>query len=418
MRTLTITLAVLMAAAAFAQAPFPDPVWGTRPEAFSAKSLSLGRTFMVHQTGPAALMGNPASMTAQQSQWRIDISADVSRVKETRSYPFYDAFDGVLGYNNYAVNDHLYSKLDGGVSFRPKLETVESLVLSAGSYSAYRFDYRYHEEVRDRYSSGGIQDRRLGENRLDIEGDLRSVSFGAAVKAKIPLSLGASLSLLGGEWSYLKGTYYTNPDSVDKINRVEYAPEGSPAEFTIGAAYEISERVTVAGRALMPTGDFEFEQEGTFSSAAGEETGSGNMTITYPSHYGLAVQYRPRNEFRPVLNLEGEIHTYSDIADGFDDTFELRAGIEQMVVPGSPVRVGFVYYTSPVEKERATTLFTAGVGFILDKLTGDFAIEVGKLNYTEVDLFPQALFGDDNRTDFDQVETALFRGMITLGWAL
>ncbi len=78
--------------------------------------------------GSAALMGNPATLADQNKpDWNIGVSADVSRIKETRSYPFYDAFDGVLGYNNYALNDHVYSKVDGGAAYRMKQEQLESM---------------------------------------------------------------------------------------------------------------------------------------------------------------------------------------------------------------------------------------------------------------------------------------------------
>lgn len=422
MRSLPLLLISSLAVTAFAQSPLPDPVVGTRPEAFSARSLGLGRSFVTTETGPAALLGNPATMAQQDSRWVIDLSGDVSRVREIRKYPFYDSFDGVLGYNNYAVNDHLYSKLDGGAAFRVPTAAVRSLVVAAGSYSAYRFDYRYHEEVRDRYASGGLQDRKLGENRLDITGDLRSITLGAAARMHGPLSLGFSFSMLSGEWTYEKSTYYATADSLDIPGLVEYSTDGMPAEAVFGAAWELTPRVTLGARALLPTGDFKFTQDVVrdefFAGVDSVAIGSGTIRATYPGHYAAGVQYRPRSEFRSLLSLECEYHTYSAVSDRYDDSFAIRAGAEQAVLPGAPVRIGFIYATSPLNKERATTLFTAGIGFRLQKLSGDFGVEIGKMSYLESDLFPQRLFGDDNRTDFDRVETALFRGLISLRYTL
>ena len=165
MRTLFAFLATAVFALSVSAEPlYPDPQVGARPGAFSARSMSLGHTFLTSQTGAAALMGNPATLAAQEMTLRVEGGADLSRIKEVRKYPFYDAFDGVLGYNNYATNDRLYSKFEGGVAWKVPNEMVQSFVLSAGTYSAYRFDYRYSEEVRDRFMAGGIQDRRLGEN--------------------------------------------------------------------------------------------------------------------------------------------------------------------------------------------------------------------------------------------------------------
>jgi len=418
MRFVTVMCCLLLAAAVFAQSPTPDPLLGTRTGAFSARSLSLGHTFLTDESGPASLLGNPATLTRQEKPWRIDLSADIARVKETRKYPFYDSFEGILNYNNYAMNDHLYSKLDGGLAWRAPTKLVESLVVSAATYSVYGFDYRYHEEVRNRYYSGGIQDLKLGENRLDVTGDLRSISLGAAAKSFGPTAVGFGVNLLMGEWSYEKGVFYADPDSANIVSHAEYSPNGTPAEVTFGATYEVNPRVMLGVRALVPTGDFKFDQNATNIHGDTVATSTGTVTVTYPSHFAVGVEYRPQSEFRPVLLLEGEIHTYSDVSDLYDNTFEIRAGAEQEVVSGAPVRFGFVYASAPEDKMHARTMFTAGIGFRLQKLAGDFALELGKMNYQAWDMFPQSLYGDTDRTDIDRVETALFRALVTFRYDL
>ena len=423
MRTLLVLLASAVLAGAVCGEPLsPDLQVGTRPAAFSARSLGLGHTFLISQTGAAALLGNPATLAAQDTGWRFEGGADLTRIKEVRKYPFYDAFDGVLGYNNYAVNDHLFSKFNCGLSWTMPNEFVKSLVLAVGTFSTYNFDYRYLEEVRDRYSSGGIQDRRLGQNRLTVTGDLRSLSVGAAAQMHGPLTLGFSWNGLFGDWVYVKGTYYDdvylNPDSFNVVNRVSYRPEGVPSELAVGGTYEINPRVTVGARALFPAGDFKFKQTGTLRTGVSETTAEGSVTVSYPAHYAVGVQYRPQSEFRPLLLLEGEVHTYSRVSDLYDDTFEIRAGAEQEVVPGAPVRVGFVYATSPEDKNRAGSIFTAGIGFHQGRFSQDMGIEFGRINYISPDLFPQSLFGDTDRSDEDRVETAQLRLLLTLKYEL
>lgn len=433
MRTfLLFSFSFLISHFTFAQSPFPDPIVGTRPEAFSSRSLGLGRTFMTAETGAPALLGNPATLAASFDErklslaaaecgpWLVDLSGDVTRVKESRSYPYYDSFEGVLGYNNYAINDHLFSKLDIGLAWLVPQDQLTNLVLSGGSYSTYRFDYRYHEEVRNRYSNGGIQDMKLGDNRLDVNGDLRSLSLGAAAQEDC-WSMGVAVSMLTGNWTYNKQTLYTDnyPDAgvSQLVNEVDYSTKGMPAEFNVGLEYQVSERVALGGRALIPTGNYKFNFDGR--SFVGDEvsTASGTTEVTYPAHYGLGVEFHPQHEFRPRLFLEGEIHTYRDVQENYDNTFEIRAAAEQQIMPGSPVRLGFVYYTAPDQKDRANTFFTAGIGFHIQRLTTDFGVEVGKINYNESDRFPQSLFGDTDRTDNDRVETALFRGLATLKYS-
>jgi hypothetical protein len=391
--------------------------------------MSLGHCLLTDETGPASLMGNPATLANQQTRWCLDLNGDVSRVKESRKYPYYDAFQAVLGYNNYAINDHLYSRLDGGAAFRIPSLAKHDVVVSVGTYSAYRFDYTYHEEVRNRYTGGGIQDLKLGENRLDVAGDLRSVSVGAAGTTG-PFALGFSASGLFGSWTYERGVFYADSFAAEDagltdlayVDRAKFRPKDMLAEFAVGSMIHVSDRVQVGLRALMPSGDFAVKQEvsqNNYSAIIDSTTfQTSTASVRYPARFGGGVQYRPRGEFQPLLLLEGDWITYSDVHSNWDDTFELRAGAEQQVVPGAPVRVGFVYSTAPQDKDRATTLFTAGIGFSLQKLHGDFGVELGKLNYTSPDMFPQWLYGDTNRKDTDRVETALFRGMISLRYEL
>jgi hypothetical protein len=422
MRYLTLLLIAVLAQVTFAQSLVPNYELGTRTGAFSARNLGLGRTFMVHDNGPSSLMGNPATLTDQTTMERWDISVDVSRVKETRSYPIYDAFNAVLIYNNYAMNDHLYSKLNGGVSVRFPLKQDRCLVLAAGTYSTYGFDYTYHEEVRNRYSEGGIQDIRLGNNNLEINGDLRSISIGGATNVLGPVSLGLSYSVLAGDYSYTKGVYYKALNKTNLEDHIDFSPKGTSGEINIGALYPVNDRISIGARALMPTGKYKFGSTVTSNSYSmtvdNDTLKSGDIEQKYPSHYGVGVQYRPQNEYRPVLSFDTEIHKYKDILPEWDNTWEFRAGVEQQVVPGIPVRLGLVYYTSPASDEQATTLYTAGIGFKVEKFSGDLGVELGKINYSNDDLFPQTLYDQTNRIDRDHVETAWFRGMITLRYEL
>ncbi|MBK8130826.1 MAG: hypothetical protein IPK53_18610 [bacterium] len=408
---------LFFASVSWAQAPLPDDLAGTRPGAFTARALGLGHTFLTSQSGSHALMGNPALLSDQTTRWMLNTQVDIARVKETRSYPFYDAFDGVLGYNNYALNDHVYSKLDGGVSYLLPQEQLQSIVLSVGSYSAYQFGYRYHEEVRNRFSTGGVQDMILGFNTHDVSGDLRSYAVGAAA-AEGRLAMGFSLSFLGGDWGYVHAVNYASPDSLDLVQRADFSPQGTPADLNFGGAYQINERVRLGLRALFPAGKLKYEYTSTISIGDSTTTGSGTQTVKYPSHLALGAEYRPQNEFRPMLYLETELHTYSEVSDEMNDVVELRAGAEQQIVPGAPARFGLVYATSPTDKDRATTLFTAGIGFKLGEMKADFGLEFGELNYTADDLFPQSLYGEIDRIDRDRIETGLFRGMISLSWEL
>jgi hypothetical protein len=428
MRQLILIFVLLLAsAAAFGQMAFPDSVLGVRSGAYSARSLSLGHTYLTNENGPSCVMGNPAGLADQDKRWRFAFSGNLARNEEVRKYPIFDAFNGVLVYNNYALNDHLYSKADGGIAFKVPTDLVQSLVLSLSSYSAYSFDYTYREEVRDRSSEGGIMDRQLGFNRLDISGDLRTISLGAASKMFGPVALGFAFNTLAGNWTYTKSVSYTgdyiSTDS-NMVQRVRYSNSGAPGEINFGATYDVSARLKVGARALLPTGEYKFSRDGSFTHYSADSAGpitenyAGDITETYPKRLSLGVQYRPQSEFRPVLMLEGEVYTYHDTDPAFDNTFEIRAGVEQQVVPGAPIRFGYVYSTSPSDQERAASLFTAGIGFAVQKLNCDLGVELGTFSYTSPDLFPQHLYGVADRINNDRVDTNIFRGIVTLTYDL
>lgn len=426
---LWILSSFIVFSSSFAQAPTADPELGVRPEAFSARSLGMGRTFLLGEAGAPALFGNPACLVnfdrrpeaaaSSTGRWLIDVSADVSRVKETRSYPFYDSFEGVLAYNNYAINDHLFSKLDGGVSWLVPQTKLDAFVLSAGTYSAYRFDYRYREEVRNRFTNGGILDRKLGENRVEVTGDLRSISVGAAVREE-KVSAGFGLSLLSGSWSYGRSVKYTEYylDGIDQSDQIDYEVSGTPAELTFGVLYQLNERVSIGGRILAPTGDYKFDRDALFTVGDSSERVLSTVNVNYPERIALGVQFRPQQEYRPIIALEGEFMSYSDVRDTYDDVFEIRAGAEQHISPGTPIRLGFVFSNSPENKDRAQSLFTAGIGFRVQKLTADLGVEMGKITYQNPDLFPQSLYGDVDRIDTDKIETSLLRGMVAFKYSL
>jgi len=422
MRNLFLILALLMLASlCFAQAEFPDAFVGTRPGAFSARSLSLGHAYLTDESGPPSMMGNPAGLADQTTRWRFMFSGDVARIKETRKYPIFDAFNAVLIYNNYALNDHLYSKMDGGIAYRVPTDAVESFVLCLASYSAYSFDYTYGEEVRARYSSGGIMDTKLGENDLDIAGDLRTLSFGAATKTHGPLSVGFAFNTLEGSWTYTRGVYYADTVAARDSNLVErfkYSNKGFPGELNFGAAYVINDRVKVGARVLLPTGEYKFKSDGTLTHGDTLFTGGGDQIIKYPKRLSLGVQFRPASEYRPLLLLEGEVYTYHDTDPTLKNTFEIRAGVEHQVIPGAPVRFGYTYSTSPTDANRANSMFTAGIGFIVRNLSFDFGVELGTINYIQSDLFAQHFYGDPDRLNNDHVETDVFRGMLSVKYDL
>ena len=82
MRFLILSLLLCgLAAVSLAQSPFPETVYGARPGAFATRSLGLGHTFLTDQAGPAALAGNPATLTAQTTRWQFELNGDLANAR-------------------------------------------------------------------------------------------------------------------------------------------------------------------------------------------------------------------------------------------------------------------------------------------------------------------------------------------------
>ncbi len=414
---ITFLLLVSLAGLAVGVELYPDALLATRPGAYSARALSMGRTVLTTEFGAPALLGNPALLASPGDSLRLDVTADLTRVKETRSYPIHDAFTGVLAYNNYVLNDHPFSKLDGGAVYNMPHGELPVIALGVGTYSVYQFDYRYHEEVRYRNAVGGILDMPMANNRLDINGDLRSFSFGVAVRERFPVTVGVSVNMLAGDWTYEEGTYWVSEDSTNIVTHTEYSLDGIPSEIIAGIAGDLSERVSLGARALFPTSRFDFDTKTRIEQGGDTVFSSGTLSQRYPSRFGLGVQYRPRSDFMPRILFEGEYVTYSDVHDGWDDVFEMRCGVEQQVMRGVPVRAGFYYTKAPDNSERSLATFSMGIGMQVRRFFADFGMELGRVAYTNPDLFPNTRFGGV-RVDMDRVETGLWRGIVSVHYEL
>ncbi len=91
----------------------------------------------------------------------------------------------------------------------------------------------------------------MGKNLLEVNGDLRAFSLGAAA-AQGKLAMGFSLSLLTGDWGYVNGVYYASADSADMVYRSDYSLDGTPADLNFGGTYDVNPRVRLGARALFP----------------------------------------------------------------------------------------------------------------------------------------------------------------------
>lgn len=94
-----------------------------------------------------------------------------------------------------------------------------------------------------------------------------------------------------------------------------------------------------------------------------------------------------------------------------------------------PLRLGFSYSPTPKDKEVTLTTFSAGTSVNLPyRFTLDLGLEIGTMNYTHPDLFPDGYYANENlwntdydplpvdREDVDSVDDFLTNFMASLSW--
>jgi hypothetical protein len=392
--------------------------FGTPVPAYSARSLSLGGVGIACQTTPDALVVNPALMVWGSGAAEVLLSGTISRQQESRSYPVYDSFDAILVYNQYAMNDHLFSEANGAVRFTVPQNLVPAVALGVGTFAYYTHDYRYKEEVRDRYASGGVVDRVLGWNKIEMDGEVRAILLGAAVEPipnlAVGLNAGAVLDNLGNTWS----VDYTNPDSSDFYVRENLETDAMEWIATFGCAYRLSPRVTLGLRSVLPLGDWEMIMEREVPIQMSSSYTS-DVVYKYPLSVGWGVQYRPMSLHRPALMLDMIWTNWSAAEIGgestnYDDVLEIHAGVEHRVFENIPVRLGCSYVPSYLDRELTMTMISLGTGFQAGAFRLDVATNFGRRQYRLDDAFPDHYYGGVDRTDRDQVEERIMNGMVSV----
>jgi long-subunit fatty acid transport protein len=88
------------------------------------------------------------------------------------------------------------------------------------------------------------------------------------------------------------------------------------------------------------------------------------------------------------------------VNDFYENSMRYAFGVEHIVGNALPLRIGFRYETSPLDKSIALPTFTMGTGFdILDNLHLDLSGEFSNRNYTALDLFPDSYYDDTQYTE-------------------
>ena len=160
-----------------------------------------------------------------------------------------------------------------------------------------------------------------------------------------------------------------------------------------------------------------------------QDTVWNDTTIYYPSKFGVGFEYHPRNEWDTKFSIDAELIRWSEYDSLYDDVLEFSAGIEHIMHNGIPIRLGFRYQPSGQNKEITLIAFSTGTSIKLPhNFVLDIGTEIGKRNYSEMDLFPDGYYAHESlwdtthndlpedRDEPDKVSDFMINAIATISW--
>ncbi len=418
--------------------------YGTRAQAFDATSYGMANTGAAGSNSPLGIALNANNLFTQKGDIGFQVSSSVLKNEEKRSFPMYDSFDSYFNESTYISNENLYFNL--GVATYAKYKLQSDMYLGMGVYyqPKYIFDADYLEEVRNnRNSDDDGYPEKIAENSINNEGSLDAfgLAFAYKLEANVPylksLALGANIEMLDGNadnetevfwtnWAHETAGYGSLPNYKNTISR-----DLSGINIQANLTYEINHRTSFA---FSYTPSTEIEVDGTYERElyttyedslhtlelpmSLQDTVMSNFYMNnydLPSSMRFALQFRPRNILRTVINFEIEAVNWSDTNDLFDDEFNYYVGAEHQIIETVPVRIGFsqttsymVSFESDVVNEGTadeedvvytyatriqTPAVSIGSGFeFSEKVRMDLGLKYSFTEYETLDLFPDTFY--------------------------
>lgn len=406
--------------------------------AFSSRSLAMGSTGIAASAGVLNSYKNPAILSSLTNGISFQFNGNLSKNDENRSYPLYDSFDSYVDNAVYASNAHLFDKYSMGIAYNYDFQPFH--LSAAMNYAPlYDYNFKYIEEIRNNESADNDnQPKKIAVNTYESSGLLNSYSpaFAISIRNKnsffSKFSLGVGLSIINGNCDldstivftkWAKDTMSYNP--ADSIPDIDYHRKRDLSGTRVqgGLVLGLGQRVDLGVSYIHKT---EISVDETIEM---DSTSNSSSTIYYPEEIGFGIKYRPRNRWNATFEFDANYVQWSDYDPLYDDIIEYSAGIEYYMPNSVPLRLGFSYSPTPKDKEVTLTTFSAGTSVNLPyRFTLDLGLEIGTMNYTHPDLFPDGYYANENlwntdydplpvdREDVDSVDDFLTNFMASLSW--
>jgi long-subunit fatty acid transport protein len=307
--------------------------------------------------------------------------------EEARETPLHDSFDGVIGYNTYALNTEVYDRYVGAVAFNPATELTDfkwAPVVAVGYGPRIDMSYGYHVQYRDPDFQTEPADKILYDDYIDGSGGVNafSVSLGQEVTPDVYVGLG--FDFLSGDYEVSERRVYpADSEEEDLDSHAEYN-NVTGTRFTLGALFENLHRVDIAAVYRAPftlSGDYDIRTIGS------EASSEGSFKHGYPGELALGLEYHPRNLLLTTVSCDVEYTRWSDFEDNMlddpelNDTFTYRLGVEHGFFDDTFARFGFSYRPSYVDERNTTTAFSIGLGLDIQGVRVDLGGQVGLREY-------------------------------------
>ncbi len=386
---------------------------------YDARSAGMGLSRTAIDQGAWSVTGNPAHLANTKGP-SVSFTMLSRQVSENRSIDAIDQFSDVVTKNVYAANTHTHSNYAMALNYGFK-----QLTFAYAWTPVHDFAYAYSEEVRNSLSSGYYnRDLIAGYHTLDMKGQIYghylgvsskikgfAIGFNVVTYADRDISILKKVSVLSEDNALASDTSYAHLSS--------YAIESSGVGFNLGLSYDVTQHMALH-YVLEKTGDLSLNSDGLVPFADSERfypdyyQPDSNIvfTIRTPLAHRMGISFSPGQKHKTIASFEMELHEgqtieYSDDVNGLDE-FDYRlehysafhVGLEHWASPSLPIRFGYSYEESPIDKALTITRFTLGGSLIVKQIQFDMAGSMSSVGYTYPDLFPTVL-----KADFPDIES-------------
>lgn len=376
-------------------------------DVYDGRSGGMGLSRTALDQGAWSLTGNPANLNSINGL-NASGSLILDQVTEERSIEAIDQFNDVVAKNIYAANTHSFRKFSAAASYG-----LGQFAIGLAHVPVKDYAYQYSEEIRNSLSSSYYnRDPLAGYHTIEMNGQIMATHMGGSA-AFGPIALGASLiTYAGDDMSIEKSVSVLSSDDAlasdtSYTDRSLHSLSEAGIGFILGASYELNQHLSVH-YAFDLAGDLTINSTGAIPFADSTKRypeylsldSSAAFTIETPAVHRFGVAFSPGQKNKTLAVFEIEFHKGQTISysreiqglESFDyeflDTKIIHVGLEHWASPTLPIRMGYSYEESPLDKSLSTTRFTAGGSILYGPFQIDLSGQLASLGYVYPDIFP------------------------------